>query len=82
MININIENTVPDAIADLDIAELEKICRFVLEKESLHRRVSYLWSLSVMEDITVLQKDYFGIDSTTDVVSFDLSDEDCPEKSH
>ncbi len=78
MINIHIENTVPDAIPALDIAELEKIARFVLTSENFTNG-----SLSLViigdEDITQLKRDYFDMDTTTDVVSFDLSDDDCPD---
>ncbi len=78
MIEITIENTVPEAIEALDVNKLEKTARFVLEKEGFTDG-----QLSIVivgdEEITTLKKDYFDIDSTTDVVSFNLADDDCPD---
>lgn len=78
MIKINIENTVPESIVDLDLAELENACRFVLAKENFSEGELSLVIVGD-EEITQLKRDYFDIDATTDVVSFDLSDEDCPD---
>ncbi len=77
-ISITIQNTVPDAIVGLDFNELEKVCRFVLAQEQFQRG-----SLSLVivgdEEITALKKEYFDIDQTTDVVSFNLADDDSPQ---
>lgn len=77
-IEIKINNTVPDAIVDLDLAELEKVCRAVLADEGFaYGGISLV--IVGDEEITALKKEFFNLDQTTDVVSFNLADEDCPD---
>ena len=73
-IYICIENSCPEVMPELDCSELEDVCKHVLCKESMS---SADINIVIVDDIeiTALKKEFFNIDQTTDVISFNLSDE-------
>lgn len=65
----------------LDTAEIEKIVHFVLEAEGVTREVEISLSFVDEEEMHGLNRQWRGIDKTTDVLSFECDsafDEDIP----
>ena len=71
---ICIENTCPETISDIDISEIESICMKVINGENVNSADVNIIIVGD-EDITALKKEYFDIDQTTDVISFNVSDD-------
>ena len=73
-----------DAALDtlLDTAEVERICSLVLEREGVGREVEISLSYVDEEEMHALNKEWRGIDRTTDVLSFECDsafDEEIPD---
>ncbi len=72
---ISIENSIPGIIPGLNTDELENVCLTVLAREKINSADINIVIVGDTE-ITALKKEYFNIDQTTDVISFNLTEED------